>query len=85
MVLFYFKSASEQDRQISEIEARHEETKHESVDERNEMIARFTAQIEELHDEISNIQHDRDEQLLMAENDKQKVIFNCCTRFIILT
>ena len=41
--------------------------------EREEISARLNARIEELIEEVAMVQRDRDQQLIMAENDKQQV------------
>lgn len=41
------------------------------------MIGQFEKEKEELESQLSNLQRERDNSLLMAENDKQQVIMFC--------
>jgi hypothetical protein len=41
--------------------------------EKDEMLRRFEHEREELENEIGALQRERDDQLIMAENDKQQV------------
>jgi len=59
--------------QLAELNRRHEELIHQQKLEKDDMLSRFTAQIEELRQEIVSIQRDHDEQLVAAESDKQQV------------
>ena len=41
--------------------------------EKEDMIGQFEKEKEELENQLSNLQRERDNSLLMAENDKQQV------------
>lgn len=41
--------------------------------EKEDMSSRFDNEREELHENLASLQRDRDDALLMAENDKQQV------------
>lgn len=62
-----------QETQVAELVRRHEDLVHQHKLDKDEMHSRFTAQIEELRLEIENMQRDHDEQLVVAESDKQQV------------
>ena len=42
--------------------------------EKEDLIGQFEKEKEELENQLSNLQRERDNSLLMAENDKQQVI-----------
>ena len=46
---------------------------HAHTMEKEEMASRADNQIEELQEELAKVQRDRDEALLLAENDRQQV------------
>jgi len=39
----------------------------------DDLVSRYTAQLDELRDELARLQRERDDLLLLAENDKQRV------------
>ena len=55
------------------MEAKREELVHAYATEKDEIITREEQELEELHNEILALQRERDESLLLAENDKQQV------------
>ena len=55
------------------MERQREEIIHAHTMEREEMIANNERMQEELNDEIAALQRDRDDSLLLAENEKQQV------------
>ena len=58
---------------MAESESREEQLIQQFTAERDESRAQFTRRTDELYEEIAQIQRDRDERLLLAENDKQQV------------
>ena len=62
-----------QEQQLIELRRQHEHQTQALNSDRDDLIARFKAELEALRDEIAAIQRDRDERLLLAENDKQQV------------
>ena len=48
---------------------------HRNAMEKEEMLNRFDREREDLQEELDNLQRERDNQLLMAENDKQQVLY----------
>lgn len=66
----------ERERTRAELEAQRDEIIHQNNMEKEDMICDFTRIKEELQDSLNAVQRDRDEQLLIAENDKQQVQIN---------
>ena len=62
-----------QDSQRLEFETNREQMLHTHTMEKEEMASRADNQIEELQEELAKVQRDRDEALLLAENDRQQV------------
>ena len=62
-----------QDSQRLEFETNREQMLHAHTMEKEEMASRADNQIEELQEELAKVQRDRDEALLLAENDRQQV------------
>lgn len=47
---------------------------HQNTMEKEDMLSRMERERQELNEEILNLQRERDDQLLIAENDKQQVL-----------
>ena len=62
-----------QEAQRIEFETSREQMLHAHTMEKEEMASRADNQIEELQEELAKVQRDRDEALLLAENDRQQV------------
>ena len=62
-----------QEAQRMEFEANREQLLHNHLLEKEEMTSHTDNQIEELQEELAKLQRDRDEALLLAENDRQQV------------
>ena len=62
-----------QEQQRMDYERQREEILHQHAMEKEDMNGRFDREREELTEELANLQRERDNQLLMAENDKQQV------------
>ena len=62
-----------QESQRSAFENQREEIIHSHVMEKEDMMNSFEREREDLQTEIVSVQRDRDEALLLAENDKQQV------------
>ena len=62
-----------QDSQRMEFDGLHEQLVHQHNMEKEDLMMRFRREKEELQEEIAALQRDRDDSLLMAENDKQQV------------
>jgi hypothetical protein len=62
-----------QEGQRIELENQRETIIHQFNLEKDEMLRRFEHEREELENEIGALQRERDDQLIMAENDKQQV------------
>ena len=56
-----------------EFETQRDQLLHNHSMEKEEMASRADNQIEELQEELGKVQRDRDEALLLAENDRQQV------------
>lgn len=63
-----------QEQQRHEFETERDEMVHHNAMEKEEMLNRFDREREDLQTELANLQRERDNQLLMAENDKQQVM-----------
>lgn len=62
-----------QEQQRHEFETERDENLHQNAMEKEELLNRFDREREDLQEELANLQRERDNQLLMAENDKQQV------------
>lgn len=62
-----------QEQQRHEFETERDEMVHQNAMEKEELLNRFDREREDLQEELGNLQRERDNQLLMAENDKQQV------------
>ena len=59
------------------MESQRDEIIHQNNLEKEDTVNRYEREKEQLNDELASLQRDRDEQLLMAENDKQQVCDFC--------
>lgn len=66
-----------QEQQRHEFETERDEMVHQNAMEKEELLNRFDREREDLQEELANLQRERDNQLLMAENDKQQVTYLC--------
>lgn len=55
------------------MEGQRDEIIHQNNLEKEDLVTRYEREKEQLQDELNALQRDRDEQLLLAENDKQQV------------
>ena len=60
---------------MREFENQREQLVHHHGLEKEEMLARFAIERDELNEEVATVQRDRDDQLILAENEKQQVSF----------
>lgn len=67
-----------QEQQRHEFETERDENLHQNAMEKEELLNRFDREREDLQEELANLQRERDNQLLMAENDKQQVTTCWC-------
>lgn len=78
------RMARERERLRLELEAAREETIRQFIKEKDETTHRFEKEKEDLHYELANVITERDQALIEAENEKQKVryktsfFFNTC-------
>ena len=56
-----------------DFETNRDQLLHNHAMEKEEMSTRADRQIEELQEELAKVQRERDEALLLAENDRQQV------------
>lgn len=56
-----------------ELEAEKEVLLQKGGEDKDEMVAQYEEELEGLREEMANLQRDRDESLLIAENDRQQV------------
>ena len=56
------------------MESQRDEIIHQNAMEKEDMVTRAEREREELNDALNALQRDRDEQLLLAENDKQQAL-----------
>jgi hypothetical protein len=62
-----------QEAQRADFESNRDQLLHAHAMEKEEMTTRAERQAEELQEELAKVQRDRDEALLLAENDRQQV------------